>query len=103
MPHPNELAQEFAHITAEWTYIRWRGDRKGIEQITKVWDKVVVDRTNLLSGWVGYFYQVQKRRVVILHTRTPGTLTRRWLAEGYLLPPGLFQRVGHSSLNKRYE
>ena len=76
MPHPNELAQEFAPITVEWTYIRWLGDRKGIEQITKVWDKVVVDRANLLSGWVDYFYQVQKCRVVILHTRTPGTLTR---------------------------
>src|ERR1700738_5281083 len=39
MPHPNELSQDFDPITTDWTYIRWLGDRKGIEQITKTWDK----------------------------------------------------------------
>ena len=65
MPHPNELAQEFDPITADWTYIRWLGDRKGIEQITKTWDKVVVDRTNQMSGWVDVCYQIQKRGVTV--------------------------------------
>jgi hypothetical protein len=40
-------------------------NRKGIEQITKTWDKVVVDRTNQLSGWVDFCYQVRKRGVLI--------------------------------------
>jgi uncharacterized protein YecE (DUF72 family) len=65
MPHPNELAQDFDPITTDWTYIRWLGDRKGIEQVTKTWDKVVVDRTNRLSGWVDYCHVVQQRGVKI--------------------------------------
>ena len=40
-------------------------NHKSIEQITKTWDKVVVDRTNQLSGWVDYCYQVRKRGVLI--------------------------------------
>jgi uncharacterized protein YecE (DUF72 family) len=64
-PHPNELVQDFDPITADWTYIRWLGDSKAIEQITKTWDKVVVDRTNRLSGWVDYCYQVRRRGVMI--------------------------------------
>src|ERR1700733_9189789 len=39
MPGPTELAEEFDPITTDWTYIRWLGDRKGIEEITKTWNK----------------------------------------------------------------
>jgi uncharacterized protein YecE (DUF72 family) len=49
MPSPVEL--KFDPITADWTYIRWLGDRKGIEEQTMTWDKVVVDRTAELSSW----------------------------------------------------
>ena len=31
MPGPTELAEKFDPITTDWTYIRWLGDRKGIE------------------------------------------------------------------------
>lgn len=41
------------------------GDRKGIEEVTKTWDKVVVDRTQQLSSWVDYCYQIKKRGVTI--------------------------------------
>jgi uncharacterized protein YecE (DUF72 family) len=61
MPQPNEL--QFDPITADFTYIRWLGDRKGIEQVTTKWDKVVEDKTARLSGWVQYCQQVQKRGV----------------------------------------
>jgi hypothetical protein len=43
MPSPSEL--KFDPITADWTYIRWLGDRKGIEEQTTTWDRTVVDRT----------------------------------------------------------
>jgi uncharacterized protein YecE (DUF72 family) len=33
-------------------YVRWLGDRHGIEKITKVWDKAVVDRERDLKNWV---------------------------------------------------
>jgi hypothetical protein len=43
MADPQELG--FDPVTADFTYIRWLGDRKRIEAVTQTWDKVVVDRT----------------------------------------------------------
>jgi uncharacterized protein YecE (DUF72 family) len=63
MPNPTEL--KFDPITAEWTYIRWLGDRKAIEEQTTTWDKTVVDRTAELSNWADFCYQVIKRGVLI--------------------------------------
>jgi uncharacterized protein YecE (DUF72 family) len=63
MPNPSEL--KFDPITADWTYIRWLGDRNGIEAITQTWDKVVVDRTEELSSWVDFCYQIKKRGVTV--------------------------------------
>jgi uncharacterized protein YecE (DUF72 family) len=63
MPSPSEL--DFDPITTDWTYIRWLGDRKSIEQQTTTWDKIVVDRTSELSSWVDYCYQIRKRGVLI--------------------------------------
>ena len=63
MPLPS--AYKFDPITADWTYIRWLGDRKEIENVTKTWDKVVVDRTKQLTSWVDFCYQIKKRGVSI--------------------------------------
>src|SRR5208283_2986174 len=35
---PHELSLQFDPITNDWTYIRWLGDRNGIERITRIWD-----------------------------------------------------------------
>lgn len=63
MPLPNELAETFDPITADWTYVRWLGDRKGIERIATTWDKVVVDRSSQMSDWVDFCYQTVRRGV----------------------------------------
>jgi uncharacterized protein YecE (DUF72 family) len=63
MPSPAELT--FDPITADWTYIRWLGDRKQIEERTTTWDKTVVDRTTELSSWVDFCFQIRKRGVLI--------------------------------------
>lgn len=65
MPLPNELAERFDPITTDWTYIRWLGDRKGIEALTQTWGKTVIDRTNQLGSWVDYCYQIKKRGAMI--------------------------------------
>lgn len=39
-------------ITADFTYVRWLGNRKGIEEQTTIWDKTVVDRQDDLKSWV---------------------------------------------------
>jgi uncharacterized protein YecE (DUF72 family) len=52
MPNPRHYFEKFDPITANFTYIRLLGDRKGIEKETKMWDKVIVDRTSELRSWV---------------------------------------------------
>jgi len=65
MPRPAQLFESFDPITADFTYIRWLGDRKGIEQRTKVWDAVIVDRSKELAEWVEIVRKVHKRRIQI--------------------------------------
>jgi len=52
MPRPWELKEKFDLVTADFAYVRWLGDRKGIEKQTTTWDKTVVDRTSDLKNWV---------------------------------------------------
>jgi uncharacterized protein YecE (DUF72 family) len=52
---PWEMEEEFDLITAGFAYVRWLGDRKGIEKQTATWDKPVVDRREDLSKWVELF------------------------------------------------
>ena len=63
MPSPEQLSQKFDPITADWTYIRWLGDRKGIERITTAWDKTVIDRTDEMQSWVEVCYETVRRGV----------------------------------------
>jgi uncharacterized protein YecE (DUF72 family) len=66
MPRPTEWFEKVDPITADFTYVRWLGDRKGIEQQTKVWDKVIVDRSSELKEWVKVLRGVRKRKIQIL-------------------------------------
>lgn len=52
VPRPWELKDKFDLVTADFTYVRWLGDRKGIAEQTKTWDKVIVDRKSDLKRWV---------------------------------------------------
>jgi uncharacterized protein YecE (DUF72 family) len=63
MPGPLELFEKIDPITADFTYIRWLGDRKEIEKITTVWNKTVVERTAELQSWVDVCQKIKKRGV----------------------------------------
>jgi uncharacterized protein YecE (DUF72 family) len=65
MPRPSQWFENFDPITADFTYVRWLGDRKGIEQETKTWDKVIVDRHVELSDWADILGKVHKRKIQI--------------------------------------
>lgn len=39
-------------VAADFTYVRWLGNRKGIEEQTTTWDKTVIDRQDDLKSWV---------------------------------------------------
>ena len=66
MPRPWELKNNLDLITADFTYVRWLGDRKGIEEKTQTWDKVIVDRQGELFEWVNLLKKVHERRIMIL-------------------------------------
>jgi uncharacterized protein YecE (DUF72 family) len=65
MPRPLEWLERLDPITAEFTYIRWLGDRKGIEERTKTWDKTIVDRTAELETWVTVLQKFVARNIKI--------------------------------------
>jgi uncharacterized protein YecE (DUF72 family) len=65
LPRPGAWFEKFDPITADFTYVRWLGDRKGIEERTKVWDQVIVDRHEELSEWAEILGKVQKRKIQI--------------------------------------
>jgi uncharacterized protein YecE (DUF72 family) len=65
MPRPAQWFEKFDPITTDFTYVRWLGDRKGIEEETKVWDKVIVDRNADLSEWADILAKVRKRKIQI--------------------------------------
>jgi uncharacterized protein YecE (DUF72 family) len=61
MRRPHELA--FDYLTAGFTYVRLLGDRKGIERQTKIWDKIIVDRSTELRSWVDLCHATVRRGV----------------------------------------
>jgi uncharacterized protein YecE (DUF72 family) len=63
MPMPWDWG--FDPITADFTYVRWLGDRKGIEMLTTSWDRAIVDRTAELQTWVDYLQPIKKRGITI--------------------------------------
>lgn len=71
MPRPTELfdrvepKNKFDPITSDIAYVRWLGDRKAIEEKTKVWDQVIVDWQAELTEWVNVLKKVHKRKIQI--------------------------------------
>jgi uncharacterized protein YecE (DUF72 family) len=63
MPRPKEWFAKGDAVTTDFTYIRWLGDRKGIEELTKTWEKTIVDRTGDLQDWVEACRNFMKRKI----------------------------------------
>jgi len=52
VPRPWEMKKQFDMVTADFLYVRWLGDRKGIERQTTTWDRAIIDRQEDLRNWV---------------------------------------------------
>ncbi|TAM79779.1 MAG: DUF72 domain-containing protein [Acidobacteria bacterium] len=65
MPRPRELFETGDPVTADFTYIRFLGDRKRIEEITTVWNKLVIDRTEEMEEWLPAMQKLLKLRLTI--------------------------------------
>jgi uncharacterized protein YecE (DUF72 family) len=57
VPRPWEYKEKVNLVTADFTYVRWLGDRKGIEELTRTWDKIIVNRRDDLMKWADVFRQ----------------------------------------------
>ena len=51
MPHPAELAEQFDLVTTDFVYGRLIGDRKKVEEKTKTFDRLVLDKGEDLDRW----------------------------------------------------
>ena len=60
MPRPKQMLGSDP-ITADFAYNRLLGDRYGIEEITKTWDKTVVDKSREIDEWTEVMNVLQKR------------------------------------------
>lgn len=84
MPRPWEYKEKFDFITADFTYVRFLGDRKGIEKLTMTWDKIIVDKRDDLVKWAEIFRQFSKSIQVYTYANNhyagngPGTVTLFW-------------------------
>ena len=65
MPRPRELFETGDPVTANFTYIRFLGNRKAIEEITKAWNKLVIDRTAEMEEWMPAIEKLLKRHLTI--------------------------------------
>jgi uncharacterized protein YecE (DUF72 family) len=65
MPRPSVIFDKLDPITSDFTYVRWLGDRKGIEERTKTWNRVIVNRTQELEEWIEILKKVHKRKIQI--------------------------------------
>lgn len=52
MSRPEQLFKNSHVITGKFGYVRWLGDRRGIEKITTTWNESIVDREKDLLQWV---------------------------------------------------
>jgi uncharacterized protein YecE (DUF72 family) len=51
MSRPSELMRNGDVVTSDFAYVRMLGDRFVIEQLTRTWDKTVVNRDRELTEW----------------------------------------------------
>ena len=65
VPRPWEIKEKLDLATTDRTYVRWLGDRKGIEAETKTWDKVIVDRKSDLKNWVDVLKQMVNTKKIV--------------------------------------
>lgn len=65
VPQPWRIKPQFDMITADFTYVRWLGDRKGIEELTDSWDKTIIDRTADMKNWVEVLKKMVNQKKIL--------------------------------------
>lgn len=63
MPPADEISRKLDVVTSGFAYVRWLGDRKGIEARTDSWDKLIVDRTAEMERWASTLAALLERDI----------------------------------------
>jgi uncharacterized protein YecE (DUF72 family) len=61
----NRLVEKLDVVTADFSYLRWLGDRKGIEQKTQRWDRILIDREREMELCIPAIEKLREPRVRI--------------------------------------
>jgi uncharacterized protein YecE (DUF72 family) len=61
MPRPSAYARIPGIVTTDFLYVRWLGDRHGIEEMTTTWDRLILDRTREMEEWATVLREMNKR------------------------------------------
>jgi len=61
----DQLVKKYDPVTADFTYIRWLGDRKGIEAMTQQWNRTIVNRQREMDTWIPVIDRLLERRLRI--------------------------------------
>lgn len=56
VPRPWEIDLDL--VTTDFAYVRWLGNRQGIEETTTTWDKAIIDRETDIQHWVDFLRQM---------------------------------------------
>ena len=62
----SQLIKKMDVVTAEFAYVRWLGDRKGIEEKTQHWDRIIIDREEEMRTWIPIIRQLLTRRIQVM-------------------------------------
>jgi uncharacterized protein YecE (DUF72 family) len=65
MARPDQLFNKSDIQTGRFHYLRWLGDRYGIEKITTTWNEVVVDRDKALDGWIPHIKDALDKKLQV--------------------------------------
>jgi uncharacterized protein YecE (DUF72 family) len=65
MPPVRQWLGKLDVVTAGFTYIRFLGDRKGIEEKTEHWDQIIVDRKSEMETWIPEIQRLLARRLTV--------------------------------------
>ena len=60
LPHPAETAEKMDLVTTDFTYARLIGDRKAVDEKTKTFDKLVLDKSDSLEQWTALLQKMME-------------------------------------------
>ena len=62
----SQLVSKLDVVTADFAYVRWLGDRKGIEEKTQHWDRIIIDREDEMRIWIPVIRQLLQRGIQVM-------------------------------------